>query len=273
MRTIGRLLWLHGRFHSLPVAADDPILRQFPPHPVADEHSGWRNSDVVDKTPQDFQCAGTGAWYRCCRPVSADVGDNSGYQQAYSDWADAELALLPSAFVPGPIGAIAGLATNGIDIRLRYPPASFVAPADSTVAPNSADNCRYNFTLPQKSATYGNLSHLWDVQTLPTTGARFGTPQVGHANSTVHVSVDSALLDDWSPSATTVSIGSGEHRLTWNAETQLDPIFDVAVPTALFAYSADLKYGKAITSTDPKALRVHSPSVRSFSKMPPSPPA
>ena len=37
------------------------------------------------------------------------------------------------------------------------------------------------------------------------------------------------------------------------AETQLDPIFDVVLPTALFAYDAELKYGDAITSTDPKS--------------------
>ncbi len=186
-------------------------------------------------------------------PASADVGDNPGYQQAYEDWANAELTLLPSSFVPGPVGTVADLAVDGIDIRLRYLPASFVAPADKTVSPNSADNCRYNFSLPQKSATYGNLLNLWDVQKLPTDWGALGTPTVGHANTDVKVSVDSAYFDNWSPSATTISMPSGNHPLVWTAETQLDPIFDVAIPAILFAVNAELKYGKAITSTDPKS--------------------
>src|SRR5512146_415202 len=174
-------------------------------------------------------------------PVRADVGDNPAYQQAYTDWGSAELALLPTAFLPGPIGAAADLATIGIDIRLRYLPASFIAPQTSPVLPNSPDNCRFDFTLPQKSATYGNLLTLWDIQSLPANWGALGTPQVGHANSDVRVSVDSPLLDAWSPSAPQVNFPSGTHHLTWRAETQLDPIFDVILPTALFVYDAELK--------------------------------
>ena len=43
------------------------------------------------------------------------------------------------------------------------------------------------------------------------------------------------------------------HPFRWHAETQLDPVFDVAIPTALFVYNAELKYGSAITKTEPKS--------------------
>jgi hypothetical protein len=186
-------------------------------------------------------------------PAAADVGDNPAYTQAYSDWGSAELALLPSAFLPGPFGAAADLATIGIDIRLRYLPAAFVAPQTAPVLPNSADDCKFNFTLPQKSATYKNLLTLWDVQSLPIDWGALGTPQVGHANSDVKVSVATPLLDGWSSATPQVSFPSGNHRLQWQAETQLDPIFDVVLPTALFIYDAELKYGNAITKTEPQS--------------------
>jgi Bacterial Ig domain/Domain of unknown function DUF11/NHL repeat len=188
-----------------------------------------------------------------CVPAHADVGDNPAYQQAYTDWSGAELALLPTSFLPGPFGTVADLATIGIDIRLRYLPASFVAPQTAPALPNSNDNCRFNFFLPQENATYGNLLSLWDIQTLPTNWGALGTPTVGHANSDVEVSVDSPILSGWSSASPQVSVPSGVHPLVWRAETQLDPIFDVAVPTVLFAIDAELKYGKAITSTDPKS--------------------
>ena len=185
----------------------------------------------------------------------AEVGDNAGNAQAYNDWANAELVLLPTSFLPGPFGTAADLAVSGIDIRLRYLPASFVAPSVNPVLPNSSDQCRYSFSLPQKSATYGNLLNLWDIEPLPANWGALGTPVVGHANSNVDVSVDAPELANWSPSARTVSFASGVHKLHWHADTQLDPIFDVALPTALFVYNAELKYGKAITETDPGSAK------------------
>ena len=186
-------------------------------------------------------------------PSSADVGDNPGYQQAYTDWAAAHLALLPTSFLPGPFGTAADLATIGIDIRLRYLPAKFIAPTPSPVTPNAQGGCRFEFTLPQKKASYGNLFNLWDIQPLPTNWGAFGTPLVAHGNSQVDVSVDSPYLDTWSASQRRVSFPSGVHHLDWLAETQLDPIFDVAIPTVLFVYNAELKYGEAITKTEPKS--------------------
>ncbi|MGB8717228.1 MAG: Ig-like domain-containing protein [Rhodanobacteraceae bacterium] len=185
----------------------------------------------------------------------ADVGDNSGYSQAYNDWANAELTLLPTSFLPGPYGAVAGLAVTGIDIRLRYLPASFVAPQPAPVLPNSADSCRYSFDLPRTSGDYGNLLNLWDIDALPTDWGALGTPMVGHANTSVKVSVDAPELANWSPSSRTVSFTSGVHHLDWHADTQLDPIFDIALPTVLFVSSPGLKYGKAITESDPGSAK------------------
>ncbi len=186
-------------------------------------------------------------------PASAELGDNPGYRDAYTAWAGAHLALLPTAFLPGPFGTVADLSTIAIDIRLRFLPALFIAPELAPVLPNSSDSCRYDFTLPQKSADYSNLFNLWDIQPLTTDWGAFGMPVVGHGNSPVRVSVDAPLLDGWSTGHRQVSFPSGTYPLRWRAETQLDPIFDIALPTALFAYSAEFKYGEAITSTDPQS--------------------
>lgn len=190
----------------------------------------------------------------CASPhAHAEVEDNPAFRQAYTDWASAHLALLPTSFLPGPFGTVADLATLGIDIRLRYLPASFVAPTPSPATPNADSLCSFRFTLPQREASYSNLLTLFDTRTLPVDWGPFGSPQVGHGNSEVKVSLDGPLLGNWSPTRRELSFPSGSHRIEWRADTQLDPLFDIAIPTVLFVINAELKYGKAITSTEPRS--------------------
>ncbi len=204
--------------------------------------------------PRPKQTAVALACALCAAPYAhAEVEDNPAFQQAYTDWASAHLALLPTSFLPGPFGTVADLATLGIDIRLRYLPARFVAPTPTPVTPNADSLCTFRFTLPQREASYSNLLTLFDVRTLPSNWGPFGLPQVGHGNSEVTVSVDGPSLRDWSPTNRELNFPSGSHRLDWRAATQLDPLFDIAIPTALFVINAELKYGKAITSTEPRS--------------------
>lgn len=183
--------------------------------------------------------------------LHAEVADNPQYIRDYQNWNAALVGLLPTAFLPGPVGAVADLATIGIDIHLKHLPASFVAPTPSPVSPNSPDGCHYRFHLPRREGEYQNLLGLFDTGPLPTDWGSLGTPTVGHHNSEVTVRVDSPHLQGWSSANPTVSFPSGQHPLDWRAETQLDVLFDVIIPSALFVITAELKYGKAITSTDP----------------------
>lgn len=185
--------------------------------------------------------------------ASAGVEDNPAYAAAYSDWAAAHLGLLPTAFLPGPFGAAADLASIGIDIRLKYLPASFVAPANVAFYPNAGNGCLFRYTQPRIEASYQNLLGVFDIVPLPGDWGPAGAPQVGHANAEVAVRVDAPFLDGWSTANRTVEVPAGYNAMRWRADTQLDVLFDVVIPSVLFVITAELKYGDAITRTEPRS--------------------
>lgn len=180
--------------------------------------------------------------------ASAEIEDNAAYRDAYQAWAAAHLSLLPTSFLPGPAGAVADLASIGIDIRIKTLPAKLIAPTPNTVMPNSPDGCLYSFYLPQKEATYENLLGIADIHPLPTNWGAFSDPQppfVEHANAQVVLRVANQYLDDWTDSDHLVIFPSGQHPLQWSANTQIDPLIDVAVPVALFIITNEVKYFKS----------------------------
>ena len=186
----------------------------------------------------------------------AEVEDNPAYQDAYQAWAASHVALLPTSFLPGPIGAAADLASIGIDVRIKTLPATLVAPTPDAVTPTSPDGCHYSFSLPQKEAEYENLLGLADIKPLTTNWGTFSNPeppQVGHANAQVAVRVANQYLDDWSEDDKIVIFPSGNHPLRWSANTQIDPLIDVTIPIALFVITNEVKYFKSFFAlqTDP----------------------
>ena len=188
--------------------------------------------------------------------TQAEIEDNPAYRDAYQAWAATHLALLPTSFLPGPFGTAADLASIGIDIRIKTLPASFVAPTPNAVTPDSPDGCHYSFDLPQKKATYENLLGVADINPLTTDWGAFSNsepPQVEHANAQVEVRVENQYLDTWAPSDRNVIFPSGNHPLTWSANTQLDPLVDVTIPLALFVITNEVKYFKSFFAlqTDP----------------------
>ncbi len=186
----------------------------------------------------------------------AEVEDNAAYQDAYEAWAAAHLSLLPTSFLPGPFGTAADLASIGIDVRIKTLPASLVAPTPNAQTPNTSDNCHYEFTLPQTEAEYENLLGLADIKPLTGDWGAFSDPQpptVGHANASVVVRVANEHLSNWSNNNRMVSFPSGNHPINWSANTQIDPLIDVAIPIALFVITNEIKYFKSFFSiqTDP----------------------
>lgn len=192
----------------------------------------------------------------CSSFSQAEIEDNADYELAYQAWAAAHFSLLPTSFLPGPLGTAADLASIGIDIRIKTLPASLVAPTPNAKMPNSPDGCLYSFTLPQKEGMYENLLGIADIKPLTTEWGAFSDPvppQVGHANAQVAVRVDHDYLDDWSQQDKMVIFPAGEHPINWSANTQIDPLIDVTIPIALFVITNEIKYFDSFFSvqTDP----------------------
>ncbi|MFK7955577.1 MAG: Ig-like domain-containing protein [Lysobacterales bacterium] len=189
--------------------------------------------------------------------AQAELEDNDGYRQAFTALVSAQVALLPTSFLPSIEGTIAGVIATGFDIGLKFLPPVLRAFTPNPVVPNSPDECHYSFFLPQVEAGYSNLLGLADTQSLPTNWGAFSNPlppEVEHANTDVALRLNNPFLDDWTSADPVVVFPSGRHALLWQAATQLDPILDIAVPVALFIIANKVKYGKAFfeLQTDPK---------------------
>ncbi len=184
----------------------------------------------------------------------AEVEDNEGYREAYQAWAAAHFTFLPTSFLPGPIGMGADLASIPIDIRIKTLPASLIAPTPNAVLPNSSDGCHYTFSLPQKSSTYENLFGFFDINPLADNWGAFSNnqpPWVEHANAQIELVVDHEYLDQWNPDDKLVIFPSGNHGINWHANTQIDPLIDVAIPIVLFVFSNEIKYSSSFLATEP----------------------
>ncbi|MCX7555079.1 Ig-like domain-containing protein [Marinicella sp. S1101] len=187
----------------------------------------------------------------------SELEDNEAYRNAFQAWAASHVALLPTSFLPGPIGTAADLASIPIDVRIKTLPAYFIAPTPNAVAPNSPDGCHYDFSLPQKTSTYENLFGLADITPLSQNWGAFSNqqpPVVEHANAQVEVRVAHEYLNEWTESDKIVVFPSGDHRIQWGAYTQIDPLIDVTLPIAIFIASNEIKYLDSFFSlqTDPR---------------------
>ena len=126
------------------------------------------------------------------------------------------------------------LTTN---LALKAAPAVLVAPGDIALSPNSKDRCTRDFDLPQSAVRYSNIfGFTW--RGVPEDWGDLGAPFVLHSNSEVDVSVRHPYLHLNTPQR--ASFPAGRHRIEWTAATQIDPFFDVALPTATLA----LNYSK-----------------------------
>lgn len=216
--------------------------------------------------------------------AGAAIEDNPEFRDAYQGWNAALLLVLPSSFLPGPFGTAADLASIAFDLRLKFLEPTLVAPTPTPRYPNAdlngvaADStsqplCEYHTKLDEEHPlgqvedSYQNILGLFGFGLADDWGP-FGTPEVGHNNAEVAVRVTSPFLTPRAegtecpllelPERAPEPAGefpSGNHRLTWSATTQLDPFFDLLIPAVLFVVTSELKYGEAITSTEPGSAR------------------
>ena len=191
------------------------------------------------------------------------------------------VGTIPLGFIPAPkIEIPAAIANIVADNGLKFIPAVLYAPADLVVHANSDDQCTFHFDLPQSRAEFHNFLGFWPkfeygpessfghrkfVDRLwgnnvpgkrPDKNIDFGVlgvPEVAHANTDVNlgVSIDDAPGFKTGPDGDveqTVTLGVGIHEVTWTADTQWAPVWDLVIPSAvlLLMESIKLKYAPAV---------------------------
>ncbi len=184
-----------------------------------------------------------------------------------------QVGAIPVGFINVPIwvGVTAESTQVAADTALKFTRAVLNAPADVAVAPNSADQCTYDFDLPQAGAQFKNFLGVWPKfeygperlfkrehtdrlflsRDTPISFGPLGVPEVVHANTDVDLSVsigDSPGFIEGSDDPQTVSLGAGTHDVEWRADTMYSPVAHTILPAVLIPVMIEVeaKFGKYI---------------------------
>ncbi|NBB93332.1 MAG: hypothetical protein GVY32_09210 [Gammaproteobacteria bacterium] len=165
---------------------------------------------------------------------------------------------LPLSFVPDPlIGLPASAVTFGTNLGLKDTQAIFFTPDDWQDWPNSADDCSFDFDLPQAAGVHNDLLGFIKLDDVPADWGELTRESgvlVDHANTGVEVSLLNAYLTGDPLEEQAVSLPSGVHRFLWRADTQISDAFDIIIPGALLTYNS-IKYGAAVANQGASAAR------------------
>jgi hypothetical protein len=179
-----------------------------------------------------------------------------------------------AGFVPEPITSYSGeISAILADIALKHTKASLYAPDDFVARPNANNDCKFEFTLPQSTASYDNILGVWPTlkvvdSLLPDArNARLGlgetvdfgalgsigSENIRHANAELRLGVfipDSPNFVELSEAAQTISLPPGTHNIEWRAETLWYPVWDTVIPTVTTALmiGSETKWAKKIKS-------------------------
>jgi hypothetical protein len=146
----------------------------------------------------------------------------------------------------------ASLVAEGValssSITQKFIPAVLETPTDRSRSPNTPDDCHFRFDLPQSTFLFSDLYGVVKTSAFsasldrpivanPLTGipddwGQLGTPEVFHQNAEVRISALNEHIT-YSGASQRVELPAGRHTVTWQADTLIDPVFDVAIPTAL----------------------------------------
>ena len=191
-------------------------------------------------------------------PRTASADDNEDLEIAIAALIGVHNFALPISFIPEPtVGIPAGIVTFGTNLGLKDTRAVFVTPDDWTDWPNTADECHFEFNLPQSSAEYSNLLGFVNLEDIPPNWGqltRSGTVDVVHANTDVNVHALNPNITSDLTSPQTVLLPSGVHGISWLAETQISDAFDIIIPAALLTYNS-IKYGASLANPGASVAR------------------
>ncbi len=142
-------------------------------------------------------------------------------------------ATLAGLASPEPLTALVvegvGFASN---LSLKAMTAALIEPSDRDFDPNSADQCTFDFHLPQADHYYVST---FGIETSPVPGdwGALGTPQLYHWGTEVALGVHNPYIRPTIVPETTVRFPAGVHELEWRAHTIIDWGFDLALPAAM----------------------------------------
>jgi len=152
-----------------------------------------------------------------------------------------------------PISTPAEIGEFAVNLGLKYVPPAFYLPNDKSVNPNYNNSCERRFKLPQTEGTYEDWFGFWEIKSLESDWGDFGAPDIRHVNTQAKVTV--AFNGDLDSATDYVSLPEGEHSISWKAESQLSPFWDIALPGFLMIYdfSTEGRYGEAAAKKTAKA--------------------
>ena len=187
--------------------------------------------------------------------VRASDVENVGLKRKIQALATFNASAVATGIATSPwVSTVAGVADIASNIELKDIAAPLRAPADRMVSPNTPDGCHFAFDLPRDGHLYSNLFGLVDTGPVPEDWGALGAPFVLHGNSEVLVGAlnryipgqpnydGTVLIDKLHPDEPLpVEFPAGYHRIEWQATTFYDPVFDLALPTALLPLDLSTK--------------------------------
>lgn len=164
----------------------------------------------------------------------ADPGDNSSLRKKLNGLTGSSLASMAIGLAPFWFVSIpAEVAAFGTEMGVMNTPAVFTPPANKHVFPNtdapaSGGYCKYDLAVEaRKEADVGkfyflNTDVFWSDPSAQSVFGNLGEPYVYHPHGSVRVSADNPEV-----------LPVGKHNINWVAETRVNTILDIALPSAL----------------------------------------
>lgn len=189
----------------------------------------------------------------------ATPDNNIGLIARHATGSAVSIGSIPAGiFAPWPASLGAEVLGYGADIGLVNSPAVFEAPPDQVFFPNAASsnsrngtNCSYKFTQTVDvdtttpfaiRAEYSGFFAIPFVTVQDKFGDLGAPEKMYHAGGDVLVSADNMFLRDaklqganQNEDVFKPSLPAGDHLINWEAETQLNPLFDLVIPPLLIA--------------------------------------
>ena len=192
-------------------------------------------------------------------PLQAEEKDNNAQELKIAGLIFAHNAALPTSLTPfSPASDIASVITFASNLTLKYTAPVFVEPGDKFLDPNTNDMCYHKLTLPQTEDNYSNVLGFWDIDPLADDWGSLGFPSIQHANTAATVKVKSSSIAGVGGNSQIAYLDAGTHSFDWSATSQVNPLFDIYLPAALFTFN-QIKWGKLFTkigNTGEKATKI-----------------
>jgi len=169
--------------------------------------------------------------------LAADAAAEQAHADVLSGIGGAHLGATLTGLIPDPLTSLVaeGVAfTSNLVLKGLEP--ALIEPSDVARAPNSADQCTFDFDLPQADALYSNTFGI-ELSPLPTDWGPLGTPDVYHWGTEVALGVHNPIIRPNIVPRREVSFPAGRHTIEWRAQTIIDQGFDVVLPAAMLYMS------------------------------------